>query len=179
MLGGDGFKLGGLDAAGGITPHSANPREISTIATVNDSVPPIDASLAEFVRRWQSSGAAERANYVLFLAQRCDVLAVAEPNPTADDPEKNSYVFERDVKFDQGEGTTTPGRIDLYRRGCFVLEAKQGSDAQAADDEAALLLESRGSLRDPQPPSREKVRIGSARGSANKSSLQDHCVSSR
>jgi hypothetical protein len=139
-LGGDGFKLGVSDAAGGIKPYSANPRETSTIATVNDSAPPIDASLAEFIRRWQSSGAAERANYVLFLTQLCDVLAVAEPNPTADDPEKNSYVFERDVTFDQGDGTTTTGRIDLYKRGCFVLEAKQGSDAQREEEEAVVML---------------------------------------
>jgi hypothetical protein len=105
---------------------------------VNDNTSSSENSLAHFVRRWEASGAAERANYVLFLTQLCDVLAVTEPNPTADDPAKNAYVFERDVTFDQGDGSTTTGRIDLYKRGCFVLEAKQGSDAQAAA--AAALL---------------------------------------
>ena len=33
----------------------------------------------------------------------------------------------------------TVGRIDLYRRGCFVLEAKQGSDRP--DDTPALSLQ--------------------------------------
>lgn len=87
-------------------------------------------ALPEFIHRWQASGAAERANYVLFLTQLCDLLAVTGPNPTTDDPEQNTYVFERDVTFPQPDGTTTTGRIDLYKRGCFVLEAKQGSDAQ-------------------------------------------------
>ncbi|MCC5845360.1 MAG: class I SAM-dependent DNA methyltransferase, partial [Verrucomicrobia bacterium] len=37
-------------------------------------------------------------------------------------------IFERDVTFRKHDGSTAPGRIDLYKRGCFVLEAKQGSD---------------------------------------------------
>jgi hypothetical protein len=40
----------------------------------------------------------------------------------------NAYVFERAVQFHNGDGTTSTRRIDLYKRGCFVLEAKQGSD---------------------------------------------------
>jgi hypothetical protein len=32
------------------------------------------------------------------------------------------------VTFHNGDGSTSTGRIDLYKRGCFVLEAKQGSD---------------------------------------------------
>ncbi len=107
---------------------------------MNDSAAPSDSALADFIQRWQASGAAERANYVLFLTQLCDVLAVAEPNPTTDDPEKNTYVFERDVTFDQGDGTSTTGRIDLYKRGNFVLEAKQGSDAQREEEEATRAL---------------------------------------
>ncbi len=84
--------------------------------------------IAEFVRRWKSSGAAERANYQLFLTELCDLLAVPRPDPTVPDDSHNAYVFERAVNFNYADGTTSMGRIDLYKRGCFVLEAKQGSD---------------------------------------------------
>ena len=41
-----------------------------------------------------------------------------------DDETHNAYVFEKTVPLPHG----TAGRIDLYCRGGFVLEAKQGSD---------------------------------------------------
>ncbi len=85
---------------------------------------PID----DFIQRWQSSGAAERANYVSFLNELCDLLGVPRPDPTQPDDEHNAYVFERAVTFQNGDGTTSNGRIDLYKRSCFVLEAKQGSE---------------------------------------------------
>jgi SAM-dependent methyltransferase len=86
----------------------------------------------EFIDRWQRSGAAERANYQLFLAELCDVLEVPRPDPAQPDDTRNGYVFERAVSFQNPDGTTSPGRIDLYKRGCFVLEAKQGSEKQEA-----------------------------------------------
>jgi hypothetical protein len=82
----------------------------------------------DFIVRWQNSGAAERANYQLFLAELCDVLEVPRPEPTQPDDARNAYVFERAISFQNPDGTTSPGRIDLYKRGCFVLEAKQGSE---------------------------------------------------
>jgi len=84
-----------------------------------------------FIARWQKSGAAERANYGLFLTELCTLLDVPQPEPTQDDDAQNAYVFERAVKFAEADGTSS-GRIDLYRRGSFVLEAKQGSDADDA-----------------------------------------------
>lgn len=80
-----------------------------------------------FLQRWERSAAAERANYQLFLSELCDFLEVPRPDPSGPDPGQNSYVFERAVTFHNGDGTTSTGRIDLYKRGCFVLEAKQGS----------------------------------------------------
>ena len=82
---------------------------------------------AAFIARWRQSGAAERADYQLFLSELCDLLAVARPDPSRADDQGNAYVFERAVHFDHGDGTHSAGRIDLYKRGCFVLEAKQGS----------------------------------------------------
>ncbi|MDT4895363.1 MAG: hypothetical protein QOH25_440 [Acidobacteriota bacterium] len=86
------------------------------------------ADIPNFIERWASSGAAERANYQIFLTELCDVLNVPRPEPTKPDEDDNAYVFEKAVTFHHGDGTSSTGRIDLYKRGCFVLEAKQGSD---------------------------------------------------
>jgi hypothetical protein len=76
-----------------------------------------------FITRWSASQAHERANYALFLSELCDLLELPRPNPAVADDCDNAYVFERAVTFAEGRA----GRIDLYKRGCFVLEAKQAS----------------------------------------------------
>src|SRR6185437_15547226 len=50
---------------------------------------------------------------------------VPRPDPASSTTELNDYVFERAVKFANEDGTASPGRIDLYKKGSFVLEAKQ------------------------------------------------------
>ena len=85
-------------------------------------------SVEAFVTRWKASGAAELANGQLFLAELCELLDSPRPDPATPENADNAYVFERAVTFNNGDGTTSPGRIDLYKRGCFVLEAKQGAD---------------------------------------------------
>src|SRR5258708_38344326 len=78
-----------------------------------------------FIARWQGQeGGQERANYALFLTELCELLDVERPNPAAATHEHNDYVFERSVTKHRDDETST-GRIDLYRRGAFVLEAKQ------------------------------------------------------
>lgn len=99
-------------------------------------VPTVD--LPAFITRWAGSGASERANYQLFLSELCDFLGVPRPNPSVTDVTRNVYVFERDVKFQNTDGTTSDGRIDLYKQGCFVLEAKQGATAENGDAEPVL-----------------------------------------
>jgi hypothetical protein len=54
----------------------------------------IPASFDEFFRRWEASGAAERANYSMFLNELCDLLEVSRPDPSDPDDDKNAYVFE-------------------------------------------------------------------------------------
>jgi hypothetical protein len=99
-------------------------------------------SIKDFIRRWEASGAAERANFQSFLNELCVVLDVPRPDPAQQDDNRNEYVFERAVTFNNGDGSTSPGRIDLYKRGCFVMEAKQGSDrralAQEEEEETSL-----------------------------------------
>ncbi len=85
-----------------------------------------------FINRWRSSEAAERANYQLFLSELCTVLGVPIPDPMQAVDENNAYVFEKTVPLPTG----STGFIDLYKRGCFVLEAKQGSDK--VTDKSAL-----------------------------------------
>ncbi len=102
----------------------------------------VPAALDEFFRRWEASGAAERANYSMFLNELCDLLEVPRPDPAGPDDEKNAYVFERAVPFPNPDGSTTVKRIDLYKRDCFVLEAKQGSD-KIAESEAFTLAPSK------------------------------------
>ena len=88
------------------------------------------ASAEAFIARWQGrEGGQERANYALFLSELCDVLNVRRPDPAAARTEENDYVFERLVKRLDGDSAAGHGRIDLYRRSCFVLEAKQSRQA--------------------------------------------------
>ena len=94
---------------------------VNLVADVSEGV------VASFVERWAALAAAERANYQLFLTELCDLIGVAKPEPTKADVSENAYVFERDVTFQNQDGTTSPGRIDLYKRSCFVLEAKRAS----------------------------------------------------
>jgi hypothetical protein len=37
--------------------------------------------IQRFIARWQASGAAERANYQLFLSELCDMLDAPRPDP--------------------------------------------------------------------------------------------------
>lgn len=97
-------------------------------------------AVSEFVSRWESSGAAERANYQLFLCELCDLIGVPRPEPARADSSQNAYVFEHPVLFDDGLGHTTTKFIDLYRRGSFILEAKQGSDREGREDGTGLRL---------------------------------------
>ena len=83
-----------------------------------------------FIKRWSDlDGGAERANYALFLTELCDVIGTPRPEPASADIETNSYVFERFVR--RRDGST--GRIDLYRRDAFVLEAKQSRQVVGGD----------------------------------------------
>lgn len=83
-------------------------------------------SISDFVGRWSDrEGGQERANYSLFLTELCDILDVSHPDPASASHEMNDYVFERRVERRMPDGRLEVGRIDLYKRGHFILEAKQ------------------------------------------------------
>ena len=94
-----------------------------------DDVDP--AALDAFVARWKPAQAAEIANAQPFLIELAALLGVPGPEPATKDPARDGYVFERPVDFQDAADAGT-GRIDLYKRGCFVLETKQGVDAENA-----------------------------------------------
>lgn len=96
--------------------------------------PTTPGTISEFIARWKATSASERANCQPFLTALCNFVGVLEPEGATDTPEKDAYVFERPVTFTHPDGSTSAGFIDLYKRGCFVLEAKQGSDQKSAED---------------------------------------------
>ena len=93
--------------------------------------------ITAFITRWQNSGAAERANYQMFLSELCDIIGVPRPDPTSPDTAKNLYVFDRAITRTHLDGTTTTNYIDLYKARHFVNETKQGLSADATPDELA------------------------------------------
>ncbi len=99
-----------------------------------------------FIARWQGVTASELATAQSFAIELCGLLGQPAPHAT---PEQD-YMFERPVSFRHGDGGSSAGRIDCYRRGCFVLEAKKirvpkgmqsagaGGTAKAGYDDALL-----------------------------------------
>lgn len=94
-------------------------------------------SVDEFIEDWRESGANEESNRIPFLRELCEVLGVDKPNPAKADTKANDYVFERHVDH-QTSSDWEWGSIDLYKKGCFVLEAKQGSDAPVESEAERL-----------------------------------------
>ncbi|QQD16658.1 class I SAM-dependent DNA methyltransferase [Spongiibacter nanhainus] len=86
-------------------------------------------AIEEFIGRWENVSGTEKANYQLFLTELCTLLALPQPDPASNDNEQNAYVFERRVDISKADGSVNRGFIDLYRRGAFVLEAKQTGKA--------------------------------------------------
>ena len=95
--------------------------------------PTEDASLdvEDFVGRWQNSQASERANGQPFVIELCALLGVKPPAPATGDAQADPYRFERPIDF--SDGTKGTGFADLYKRGAFVLETKQGVDEDRAN----------------------------------------------
>ena len=81
-------------------------------------MPPTDSPLESFISHWSKAEANERANSQSFLIGLTQLLGV--PQPT--NAHHEGYSFEYPVKVPGGSSTNF---LDLYKRGCFVLESKQ------------------------------------------------------
>jgi len=104
---------------------------------------PAGTGVEAFIDRWRPSGGSERANYQLFLSELCDLVGVVKPGVATSEAKGDPYCFERPVVLRKGDGSTSTGFIDLYKKDCFVCEAKQGSDQKTKGydgQEAALGL---------------------------------------
>ena len=113
-----------------------------------------------FIARWQGVAASELATAQSFVIDLCALLGVDAPHATA----AQDYMFERPVSFRHGDGGSSPGRIDCYRRGAFVLEAKKvgaGGTAKAFDD--ALLRTHARSVARPMPHGSRRNHPNNAR----------------
>jgi len=73
----------------------------------------VEYSISSFISQWRGASGGERAQSQSFLLQLCQALGLEQPRD-------GDYKFEFDVRGDRGRNF-----IDLYKRGCFVLESKQ------------------------------------------------------
>jgi len=92
-----------------------------------------------FIDRWTRAEQAERTNAPPFLIELCDLLGVERPPPARGGT--GPYRFERSVTHRDGGDRETTRRIDLYRRDCFILEAKQGANAPSQPELFTLRAE--------------------------------------
>ena len=79
------------------------------------------AAADRLIAKWKGVTASELSASQSFLIDLCELLGVDRPHPT---PEQD-YMFERPLTFQHADGTSSAGRVDLYRRGAFVLESKK------------------------------------------------------
>ncbi len=102
------------------------------------------AAAHAFIAKWRGVTASELATAQSFVIDLCDLLGLPRPHATAE----QDYMFERPITFQHGDGSTSPGRVDCYRRGHFVWESKKlkagiaaqatGSATNKAFDDALL-----------------------------------------
>jgi hypothetical protein len=116
----------GVDRGGKINFHLH--QNINTIVRgghAGGEVAPDAAEVEAFIARWRASEGAERASFPSFINEFCALLRIERPQPPTSDAEAVAYRFEYPVKLSGPDGPGTTGRIDLYRKVCFVMEAKQ------------------------------------------------------
>ena len=81
-----------------------------------------DVAAAErLIAKWKGVSASELSTSQSFLIELCELLGVDRPHATAE----QDYMFERPLTFQHADGSKSAGRVDLYRRGAFVLESKK------------------------------------------------------
>lgn len=107
--------------------------------------------IERFLETWKDRDGNEAGNSQSFLNDLCDLLEVPRPHDPKEGGTQKEYSFERRVTFHHANGKTSGGRIDLYRRKSFVLEAKQGSEVKARISDPRQYELSTGKEFAPQP----------------------------
>ena len=91
--------------------------------------------LRELTDRFTDIAAAERANYQIYLMELCEAIGVEKPRPAAVGgrvAEHTAYQFEFPVQTTTREGVVSTNFVDLYKAGCFALEAKHADEGSNA-----------------------------------------------
>ncbi|HEX8400585.1 MAG TPA: DNA methyltransferase [Allosphingosinicella sp.] len=96
--------------------------------------------LEKLIAEAKSSGGSEMSNYQLFVERLTGALGLPQPEFAREETRFNDHVFERNVTFRHPDGTSSTGRIDCYKRGCFILEAKQSAKRRQAVDTEQLAI---------------------------------------
>lgn len=108
---------------------------MATTAPVQATLPPeVERRLRALAERWAHVGAAERANYQLYLIELAEAIGVERPRPAPQGgrvAEAAPYQFEYPVQATTRDGATTTNFIDLFKQGCFALEAKDAEDGSS------------------------------------------------
>ncbi len=107
-------------------------------------------AVSRFILSWSATGGSELANTQSFINDLCALIGVELPRGGRVDDAENSYVFERRVFENNGDGTSSFGRIDCYKKGSFVLEAKQGTEGDRTAAGGAMQI----SICSARPPPR-------------------------
>jgi uncharacterized protein with FMN-binding domain len=100
---------------------TTNTKHPASSATDSAATP---AQVASFITRWQGvqlTAASELSTSQTFILDLCALLGVPTPLPSLE----QDYLFERPVTFQHGDGSTSSGRIDCYKRSAFVWESKK------------------------------------------------------
>jgi len=84
-------------------------------------------TLDELIAEATASGGSERANYQLFISGLCTALDLPAPGMSSELNARNDYVYERSLDYRHPDGSSTKLYVDCYKRGSFVLEAKQSA----------------------------------------------------
>lgn len=96
--------------------------------------------LEAFIGKWLgSTGGRERSNFPTFISGLCKILEVHEPLDPASKGVLGAYEYEGPVpnaSVRAEKAASYTGFIDLYKEGCFILEAKQSylKDGQVEPD---------------------------------------------
>ena len=97
------------------------------------------AKLDSFIAHWVGhKGGREMSNFAPFIFGMCSALGIPAPEGGAEKGKLGNYEFEGPVpggSFRTEDGT---GSIDLYRRGYFILEAKQSYLPKGKENQAEL-----------------------------------------
>jgi hypothetical protein len=79
----------------------------------------------EFIKKWNGlAGGAEKANFGPFIYDLVRALDLPEPEP-AEAGKLGRYQFEGPIPKASFRNPLNKGSADLYKRGCFIMEAKQ------------------------------------------------------